>query len=114
MIIPRKSPQGFRSPDPQQALTQPRQAKGLDLSFPLLCDYNGATAKAFGAYLELEEQGEGSPCRLALDPGLARREEPKKSLELPTARTISGLCFRAMSGMFYPPNMATKYGTMPL
>ena len=35
----------------------PRQAKGLDLSFPLLCDYNGATAKAYGAYLELEEQG---------------------------------------------------------
>ena len=36
----------------------PRQAKGLDLSFPLLCDYSGATAKAYGAYLELEEQGE--------------------------------------------------------
>jgi peroxiredoxin len=35
----------------------PRQAKGLDLSFPLLCDNNGATAKAYGAYLELEEQG---------------------------------------------------------
>lgn len=33
------------------------QAKGLDLSFPLLCDYNGATAKAYGAYLELKEQG---------------------------------------------------------
>ena len=34
-----------------------RQAKGLDLSFPLLCDYDGRVAKAFGAYLELEEQG---------------------------------------------------------
>lgn len=33
------------------------QAKGLDLSFPLLCDYDGRVAKAFGAYLELEEQG---------------------------------------------------------
>ena len=36
-----------------------RQAKGLDLSFPLLCDYDGRVAKAFGAYLELEEQGGG-------------------------------------------------------
>ena len=36
-----------------------RQAKGLDLSFPLLCDYDGRVAKAFGAYLELEEQGVG-------------------------------------------------------
>eukprot|EP00438_Fugacium_kawagutii_P033218 Skav231039 [mRNA] locus=scaffold446:64375:66490:+ [translate_table: standard] len=29
----------------------------MDLSFPLLCDYKGDAARAYGAYLELEEQG---------------------------------------------------------
>lgn len=39
----------------------PRQASNLKLPFPLLCDYDGSVAKAYGTYLELEEQGGGTP-----------------------------------------------------
>ncbi|CAJ1422655.1 unnamed protein product, partial [Effrenium voratum] len=33
------------------------QANAMDLGFPMLCDFDGSVARAYGAYLELEEQG---------------------------------------------------------
>ncbi|CAE7502546.1 Trmo [Symbiodinium natans] len=33
------------------------QSKRMGLNYPLLCDYAGEVAKAYGAYIELEEQG---------------------------------------------------------
>mmetsp|Transcript_9324 Transcript_9324/g.17206 ORF Transcript_9324/g.17206 Transcript_9324/m.17206 type:complete len:388 (+) Transcript_9324:45-1208(+) len=36
------------------------QSQGLNLGFPLLCDPQGAVAKAYGTYIELEEQGMNS------------------------------------------------------
>ncbi|CAK9115151.1 unnamed protein product [Durusdinium trenchii] len=40
--------------EPKEALA--RQAQSLQLDFPLLCD-DGSVARAYGTYLELEEQG---------------------------------------------------------
>lgn len=48
-----------------------RQAQSLQLDFPLLCD-DGSVARAYGTYLELEEQGPGNSrvwCNVSLGSG---------------------------------------------